>query len=593
MLTLPTRVSENLATLIDHLITNAMCNSFDSYILNFRVSDHFPILHSLNLKKSKPKQQQIKTRNFSTANVDKFKKAIKNYNWLHVTEETECPQLAYSQFSNTFNGLIDTYFPLTSKNFNSNYHGIEPWITTGILTSRRNKNLLCKQMAKKPTNELRNQFKIVRNIYNNVIRTAKKLYFQSQIESNVNNLRKTWQILSNAIQKSKNKKSGCISLNIDGINISDPLLMAENFNKFFTNAASEIVRKINPSNKSPTENIPNINSALSFSAVPLTVTEILNATKSLSDKKTPDYNGISTHFLKNIISSIIKPLLHIFTLSFNKGVVPSQLKIAKVIPIYKAGERNSMDNYRPISLLSSFSKILEKIVALRLTSYFNNNNILSKWQFGFRAHHSTVHPMLHYTDFLAKAFNEKKHSLSIFCDLRKAFDCCDHSILLAKLEKYGIRELELEWFRSYLSNRKQFVTINNKNSLLAGVILGVHQGPILAPLLFLIYINDLPIASKLFTLLFADDTTLMASATSVVDLCTFVNTEFKKVCDFFRTNKLSLHPDKTKLLFFSTSSKGEGLEIFVTIIMIYSLIPHLLRNFLLHLMLTRSQRLNF
>ena len=157
---------------------------------------------------------------------------------------------------------------------------------------------------------------------------------------------------------------------------------------------------------------------------------------------------------------------------------------------------------------------------------------------------------------------KKKHSLAIFCDLKKAFDYCDHTILLSKLSKYGIRGSELLWFKSYLSNRKQFVTIDNFNSLLTDVLLGVPQGSILGPLLFLIYINDLPLAPKLFALLFADDTTLLASASSVDSLCTFVNLEFKKICDFFRSNKLMLHPDKTKMLFFSTSSKGEGVEIF-------------------------------
>jgi len=170
--------------------------------------------------------------------------------------------------------------------------------------------------------------------------------------------------------------------------------------------------------------------------------------------------------------------------------------------------------------------------------------------------------MVHFTDFLSKAFNNKKHSLAIFCDLKKAFDCCDHSILLSKLDRYGIRGVELLWFKSYLSDRRQFVSINGTNSLLTKVLLGVPQGSILGPLLFLLYINDLPLASKLFALLFADDTTLLASADSVASLCDFVNSEFKKVCDFFRTNKLMLHPDKTKMLFFSTSSNGEGVQIF-------------------------------
>ena len=148
---------------------------------------------------------------------------------------------------------------------------------------------------------------------------------------------------------------------------------------------------------------------------------------------------------------------------------------------------------------------------------------------------------------------KKKHSLTIFCDLKKVFDCCDHTILLSKLEKYGIRGSELLWFKSYLTDRKQFVALNGKSSLLTEVLLGVPQGSILGPLLFLLYIKDLPLASKLFALLFADDTTLLASSKSVESLVEFVNIEFKKICDFFRTNKLMLHLDKTKILFFSNT----------------------------------------
>ena len=174
-------------------------------------------------------------------------------------------------------------------------------MSTGILTSRRRKNYLYSLYLKKPCPLTRDTFTKFRNIYNTVIRTAKKLYFQTQIEANSKNLRKTWQILFNAIRKSKNKKDGCLSLLINGNSISNPLVMADSFNKFFASAAVDVVRTINPSEKSPTENIAYNNSLFSFSSAPVTITEILETTKLLADKKTPDLNGISTNFLKKII----------------------------------------------------------------------------------------------------------------------------------------------------------------------------------------------------------------------------------------------------------------------------------------------------
>ena len=249
-----------------------------------------------------------------------------------------------------------------------------------------------------------------------------------------------------------------------------------------------------------------------------------------------DYCGISTNFLKQTISSFIDPLFHIFKLSFSSSVVPVQFKIAKVIPIFKSGDSSSMDNYRPISLLSSFSKILEKIVASRLTSFFESSNLLSKWQFGFRSEHSTSHPMVHFLNKITESLNVKKHTISIFCDLKKAFDTCNHDILFLKLKKYGIKDTELLWFKSYLTDRKQFVSVKNKSSPLLNITLGVPQGSILGPLLFLIYINDLPMSSSFLSLLFAYDTTLLLSHDNLRTLIQLVNTEFRKVCEFFRIN---------------------------------------------------------
>jgi hypothetical protein len=212
-------------------------------------------------------------------------------------------------------------------------------------------------------------------------------------------------------------------------------------------------------------------------------------------------------------------------------------------------------------LLSSFGKILEKIVANKLVSFLESNKLISTQQFGFRTSHSTVHPMMLLLNHLTSALNAKKHSIVIFCDLKKAFDTCDHKILLSKLHNIGVRGTELRWFENYLSDRNQYVYINNVSSPMMKILKGVPQGSILGPILFLIYINDLPKCTNMFSLLFADDTTLSDSDNDIQTLISRVNTEFRKITHYFRINKLSLHPDKTKFILFSTNKTVINLDI--------------------------------
>jgi len=434
LVTKPTRVSGNTATLIDHILTNSSVPVHDTFILCSKLSDHFPIIHQLNFAKIKLKTTTFQSRNFSPENLLKFKRALKEFNWDHVTEQN-CAQEAFNNFSSTFDLFYNLYFPITTKTLNKNYNSIEPWMSSGILVSRKQKNLLCKQCINNPSALTVASFKRYRNLYNQVIRTAKKLHIEKQLLINQKNLRKTWQILFSAIHKDTKKTNSIPNLVINNIKIGDPLLMATHFNEFFTSIAEKTIRNLNPSNKCPTDLIAQVQNKFKFSDKTLTKIEILNATKLLLDKKTPDHTGVSTHFIKKVLPVIVNPLHHIFSLSFTTGTVPTQLKLAKVIPIFKSGEKSNMDNYRPISLLSSFSKILEKIVSVRLCSFLETNKILSKWQFGFRSNHSTVHPLVHFLNNITDSLNTKKHSIAIFCDLKKAFDTCDRNILLNKLQK--------------------------------------------------------------------------------------------------------------------------------------------------------------
>ena len=218
-----------------------------------------------------------------------------------------------------------------------------------------------------------------------------------------------------------------------------------------------------------------------------------------------------------------------------------RVKVAKVTPIFKKGEKFSMSNYRSISILSCFSKILERIIYNKLYNYFTASSILLNQQFGFPACHSTEHALLELIDHICDSFNDKNYFLGIFIDLSKAFDTVDHSILLKKLEHCGIKGRCLSWFQSYLSNHKQYIEVkqDNKtgNTELSNIICGVPQGSILGPLLFIIYVNDLCQTSEfLKPIIFADNTNLFCKRKTVKTLFLKGNIELKKISEWFQAN---------------------------------------------------------
>ena len=237
-------------------------------------------------------------------------------------------------------------------------------------------------------------------------------------------------------------------------------------------------------------------------------------------------------------------------LSFN---IPREFKIAKIVPVYKDGDCHDFNNYRPISLLSSFSKLLEKIVAKQLVRFLHVNDIIYKHQYGFRAKHNTSHPVLHFSDQIYNSLNQKPSAktLAIFIDLKKAFDTVDHNILIEKLEHYGVRNSSNNWFHNYLLDREQFVSINGTASETAKIVCGVPQGSVLGPILFLLYINDLPNSTDFLTLLFADDTTFQLSGVNLDGLFEIANSELEKASVWFTSNKLTLNVKKTKFMLFS------------------------------------------
>ena len=246
------------------------------------------------------------------------------------------------------------------------------------------------------------------------------------------------------------------------------------------------------------------------------------------------------------------PLKYIFNLSLQQGIFLENLKIARVSPVYKKDEEFLLTNYRPISAPPCLSKLLERIMYNRLFKYLSENSILYKTQFGFQAPHSTEHAILLLVNQLYQSFNESKFTLGIFIDLSKAFDTVDHKILTKKLELYGIKDCNLRWFESYLSNRKQFITYGDKQTNIETITCRVPQGSILGPLLFLTFVNDPhKVTIYLDPIVFADDANLFCSHKNIKRLFQIVSSELKLVTEWLLAHKLSLNAKKNKVCFIS------------------------------------------
>ncbi len=546
----PTRITPTTATLIDNIFTNVLTHKINSGIFVTGLTDHFPIYQ---ITKSFPIKftlhKNMSKRLVNPSRIRNFYNHMSLVDWSFVTAIDSC-EPAYDAFIKKFMSLYNIYFPIRSFNTRSRRTPRKPWITKALLTSIARKEKLYRKYVGHPTESNKTAYHNYRNRLTATLRVSKKNFYAEKLESCKQNAKQTWNILNSIL--GRQSKSNPVMFNINNNSVLDPQVIADHFNSYFVNLGPNLASKIQTADVSFNEFLKNIISPVdSLFLSPTDDDEVTKLCMSLKSSASSGHDDIKPEIVKTVSALIASPLAHIFNLSLASGIVPNQLKIARVVPIFKSGDRHNSSNYRPISVLPVFSKILERLIHKRLYSFISHFDMLDDSQFGFRSKRSSFMAIMHAYDKIVSSLDNKNHMLGIFLDLSKAFDTINHDILLSKLSHYGVRGSAFEWFRNYLTNRYQFVSFNGSKSVRSNISCGVPQGSILGPLLFIIYLNDIVSSSSFFSFfMYADDTNLLASHKNFHDLIKTANAELDRISTWLKANKLSLNIDKTNYILF-------------------------------------------
>ena len=536
-----TRETETTSTCIDHILVRGEECLLPTIVYKLNISDHYPVAAELHGLINKNERTGSFLDYAALNNCELLQNLIFRLGHELSKIRVEDVNIAMEQFTNTLVRVRDQYVPL--KKYSSKRKIQKPpWINNNVRNAVAKRNKLYIQYKMAPTEEKLQRYKCQRNKVVNLIRTNKKIYYDSEFKAAKNT---KYDFFAKTLGKANSATFPDIH---DGLH--------NDFNHYFATVGEQLAMNIPQKNFS--HQIPyNDNSMYLASCNEVEVNNILH---SLKTKYSTGPDQISNVFLKLVAPAIIPKLTEIFNKAMQDSIFPKCLKDAKIVPLYKGGDKQVLGNYRPISLLNCLSKVFERILHKRIYSFFMSQRLFNDRQFGFRPKRSTVDAIADLLEDTRAKLDRGEEVAMSFLDFRKAFDTVNHEILFKKLEAYGIRGSVLQLIKSYMSERKQFVSFQNVVSDAREITCGVPQGSVLGPLLFIIYINDIsePL-NKCSCTLFADDTTICSNS-SEGKASTILENDLDRLKDWLNKNKLSLNIEKSNCVLFGRSKRQQSIQ---------------------------------